>query len=56
MSGRQIAALYVYADGPYAGLPGVDLWDAKRDARLYQGPHPSSRTRRARDGADSRAS
>lgn len=37
---RTIAALYVYPDGPYAGLDGVDLWDEKRDARLYPGPHP----------------
>lgn len=37
---RQIAALYVMGDGPYAGLPGVDVWDEERDARLYRGPHP----------------
>jgi hypothetical protein len=35
-----IAALYVRTDGPYANRPGVDLWDEKRDARLYDGPHP----------------
>lgn len=35
-----IAALYVDPDGVYAGLPGVDLWDEARDARLYNGPHP----------------
>jgi hypothetical protein len=35
-----IAALYVMQDGPYAGIPGVDLWDETRDARLYAGPHP----------------
>jgi hypothetical protein len=35
-----IAALYVEADGVYAGLPGVDLWDQARDARTYAGPHP----------------
>jgi hypothetical protein len=35
-----IAAIYVQADGCYAGLPGVDLWDEKRDARTYPGPHP----------------
>jgi hypothetical protein len=34
-----IAALFVMPDGPYAGLPGVELWDEKRDARLYSGPH-----------------
>jgi hypothetical protein len=35
-----VAALYVDADGIYAGLPGVELWDEDRDARLYAGPHP----------------
>lgn len=35
-----IAALYVAADGPYIGLPGVDAWTAERDARKYPGPHP----------------
>ena len=35
-----IAALFVMADGPYAGRPDVDLWDEARDARLYTGPHP----------------
>jgi hypothetical protein len=34
-----IAALYVGADGPYADLDGVDLWDVARDARGYAGPH-----------------
>jgi hypothetical protein len=35
-----IAALYVSPRGPYAGLPGVEIWDESRDARLYAGPHP----------------
>ena len=35
-----IAALYVQADGCYAGLPGVDLWPEARDARNYVGPWP----------------
>lgn len=35
-----IAALYVLPDGPYSGLPNIDLWDYKRDARLYRGPFP----------------
>lgn len=35
-----IAALYVQADGCYAGLDGVDPWPESRDARLYAGPHP----------------
>lgn len=34
-----IAALFVDPRGCYAGLPDVDLWDEKRDARLYDGPH-----------------
>lgn len=34
-----IAALFVDGRGCYAGLPDVDLWDEKRDARLYPGPH-----------------
>jgi hypothetical protein len=34
-----IAALYVEKDGCYYGLPGVDPWDAERDARLYAGPY-----------------
>ena len=37
---RQIAALFVADDGPYFGVPHVDPWDAKRDARCYAGPHP----------------
>jgi hypothetical protein len=35
-----IAALFVMPDGPYASLPGVDVWDKKRDARAYAGPWP----------------
>jgi hypothetical protein len=38
MAGRKIAALFVDARGCYAGLPDVDAWDEKRDARLYDGP------------------
>lgn len=34
-----IAALYVETDGTYFGLPNVEPWDAKRDARTYAGPH-----------------
>lgn len=36
----RIAALYVDPRGHYAGLPGVELWDEKRDARGYRGPYP----------------
>lgn len=35
-----IAALYVQPQGIYCGLTDVDLWDEKRDARLYPGPYP----------------
>ena len=35
-----IAALYVQAKGSYYEMDGVDMWDEKRDARLYGGPHP----------------
>lgn len=36
----KVAALYVRTRGPYAYIPGVELWDQARDARLYPGPHP----------------
>lgn len=35
-----IAALFVESGGCYFGLPDVDPWDVKRDARLYAGPYP----------------
>ena len=35
-----IAALYVSDRGPYASMPGIDPWDATRDAMNYPGPHP----------------
>ena len=35
-----VAALYVQRDGCYFGLPDVDPWDERRDARLYAGPWP----------------
>ena len=37
---RPIAVLFAYADGPYSGLDGVDVWCEARDARTYPGPHP----------------
>lgn len=37
---RHVAALYVEAGGCYFSLPNVDPWDAARDARRYEGPHP----------------
>jgi hypothetical protein len=35
-----VAALYVETNGVYYGLPDVDPWDQKRDARDYAGPWP----------------
>lgn len=35
-----VAALFVQSDGAYSGIPGVDVWDERRDARLYRGPDP----------------
>ena len=32
-----VAALFVATGGCYFGLPGVDPWDARRDARSYAG-------------------
>lgn len=34
-----IAALFVDPRGCYANLPDVEVWDEKRDARNYNGPH-----------------
>ena len=34
------AALFVQTGGAYYGLQNVDPWDAQRDARKYDGPHP----------------
>lgn len=38
--GTDVAVLFCDPKGVYAGLPGVDLWDEARDARLYPGPWP----------------
>jgi len=37
---RTVAALFVQSRGCYADEPGVELWDERRDARTYPGPHP----------------
>jgi hypothetical protein len=37
---RMIAALFVQTNGAYFGIPDVEPWDEKRDARKYDGPHP----------------
>lgn len=35
-----IAVLFARRDSVYKTLPGVDVWDADRDARKWQGGHP----------------
>jgi hypothetical protein len=35
-----VAVLFCDPRGSYSQVEGVDLWDEKRDARLYAGPHP----------------
>ncbi len=40
MTVRTIAALYVDPRGSYMGLPGVEIWDYRRNAKHYEGPHP----------------
>lgn len=40
LDGSTVAALFVDDRGPYAGLAGVELWDARADARRYVGPWP----------------
>lgn len=37
---KMISALFVQTNGSYFGLPGVDPWDERRDARKYMGMHP----------------
>ncbi len=37
---RAVAALFVASGGVYFGLPGVDPWDLRRDARQYDGSSP----------------
>lgn len=37
---RTVAALYVSPSGPYPSMPDVECWDEKRNALLYDGPHP----------------
>lgn len=37
---RTVAALYIDPRGPYPSMECVDCWDEKRDAKLYDGPHP----------------
>ena len=35
-----IAALFVETNGVYFGMPNVEPWDKRKDARLYDGPWP----------------
>lgn len=35
-----VAVLFARADSVYKTLPDVDVYDAERDARTYDGPHP----------------
>lgn len=37
---REVAALFVRADSVYKTMPGVDCWDAERDARNWPGGCP----------------
>lgn len=37
---RKVAVLCVAEKSAYRALPDLDLWDRKRDAAKYQGPHP----------------
>lgn len=37
---KQVAAIFVQADGCYANDPLIDAWPEERDARLYDGPLP----------------
>ena len=39
-SARPVAVLFARADSVYKTLPGVDVYDAQRDARTYAGPWP----------------
>ena len=37
---REVAVLFARADSIYKTLPGCDVWDAERDARLWPGGAP----------------
>lgn len=37
---QTVAVLFARADSVYKTLPGCDVYDIERDARIYCGPHP----------------
>ena len=37
---QTVAVLFARADSIYKTLPGCDVYDIERDARVYDGPHP----------------
>ena len=37
---QTVAVLFARADSVYKTLPGTDVYDMERDARIYDGPHP----------------
>lgn len=37
---QTVAVLFARADSVYKQLPGTDVYDMERDARIYDGPHP----------------
>jgi hypothetical protein len=39
-SGSPVAVLFARADSIYKSIGNLDVFDAERDARNYQGPHP----------------
>lgn len=36
---RTVAALFVNRHGPYKNVAGIEVWDKRKDARQYPGPH-----------------
>ncbi len=37
---QTVAVLFAREDSVYKQLPGTDVYDMERDARIYDGPHP----------------
>lgn len=40
MASTEVAVLYARSNSIYNTIDGVDVWDKKRDARLYRGNYP----------------